>query len=96
MIGEITLGLVVLNLLVTVWALRILVLEIKSGMGQLDSSLAAAIQKVLEGGSLGDFEPVNPIQKALADMLTNRITQGEPFEVRSRTPSGKFAPDSDH
>jgi len=91
MISEITLGFVVLNLLITLWALRIIVLEIKTGMGQLDSALAEAIQKVVEGGGILDFEPVNPIQKALADMLTNRITQGGPIEVQQRSLDGKFS-----
>jgi len=68
-----------------------MVLEIQTGMGQLDSALAEAIQKVVEGGGLLDFEPVNPIQKALADMLTNRITQGGPIEVQQRSLDGKFS-----
>jgi hypothetical protein len=94
MIAEATLGLVALNLAWSLWMLRILVLEIQNGLGQLDSALAAAIQEVISGGSLGDFEPVNPIQKAIAELLTNRITQGGPLEVLPRDDSGKFSPDS--
>ena len=90
MIAEITLGLVAVHLLLTLWSLRILVLEIQTTMAQLDSMLATAIQRVLEEGGLGGFEPVNPIQKALAEMLTSRITQGGPVEVIQRTHDGKF------
>ena len=92
MIAEATLGLVALNLAWSVWMLRIIVMELQKGIAQLDIMLVEAIQRVVEGG-LGNFEPVNPIQKALADMLTNRITQGGPIEI-TRSPDGKFSPDS--
>ena len=80
--------LVGINILVSLWCLRIIVLSIKSGMAQLDTALAGAIQKVVEG-NLGDFEPVNPIQAALAQMLTNRIENG-PIEI-PRATDGKFS-----
>ena len=91
MIQETTLILVILNLILTVWSLRIILLEVQQGMAELDSMLASAIQKVIEGGGLGGFEPVNPIQKALAEMLTSRITQGAPVEVIQRGTDGKFS-----
>jgi len=92
MIAEATLGLVALNLAWSVWMLRIIVMEFQKGISQLDGMLGEAIQRVVEGG-LGDFEAVNPIQKALADMLTNRITQGGPIDI-TRSEDGKFSSDS--
>ena len=95
MMLEIILGIVLLHLLLTLWSLRIILLEVQKGVATLDSMLAATIQKFLEGG-LGDIEPVNPIQQALAQMLTNRITLGPAQEgaidVQPRAPDGKFSP----
>lgn len=92
MIPEITLGLVLLNCILTLWALRIIVLELQEGLSTLDSMLASAIQKVIEEGGLGNFEPINPIQKALAEMLTSRITQGSQTADLTRGTDGKFVP----
>jgi len=80
--------LIVFNILVSLWCLRIIVLNLQSGISQLDESLAAAIQSVIEG-KLGDFEPPNPIQAAIAEMLTNRI-QNAPLEI-PRDTAGKFS-----
>jgi hypothetical protein len=91
MIAEATLGLVALNLAWSMWMLRILLIEIQNGLGQLDSALAKAIQELVQGGSLGDFEPVNPIQQAIANMLQTRLSQPPPVEVVQRSQDGKFS-----
>lgn len=57
----------------------------------LDAKLAGAIQKVLEGDLVGSMEPPNPIQQAIAQMLTARM-QNAPLDVTPRTPDGKFGP----
>ena len=80
--------LVIFNILVSLWCLRIIVMAVQSGISQLDASMATAIQSVLEG-NLGDFEPPNPIQAAIAQMLTNRIENG-PIEM-ARDSAGKFS-----
>lgn len=80
--------LVILNILVSLWCLRIIVMAVQGGIAQLDQSLAGAIQSVIEG-NIGDFEPVNPIQAAIAQMLTNRIENG-PIEL-GRDATGKFS-----
>ena len=73
--------------------MRILSLQIQQAVVDLDGMLAQAISGLLEKG-LGDFEPINPIQAAIAQMLTANLsrntTAGEVIEV-VRDNSGKFA-----
>ena len=80
--------LVILNILVSLWCLRIIVMAVQGGMAQLDASIAAAIQSVIEG-NLGEFEPPNPIQAAIAQMLTHRM-ENAPIQM-ARDASGKFS-----
>ena len=81
------------NLLLSVWMLRIFSIQIAQAVEELDSKLAGAISSLVEKG-LGEFEPVNPIQAAIAQMLTSNLSQsrtsGEVIEV-VRDNSGKFA-----
>jgi len=56
---------------------------------ELDAKIAEAIKELVQSG-LGDFEPVNPIQMALANMLTQKIEQAPIAEVIARDPGGKF------
>jgi hypothetical protein len=53
--------------------------------------MARAIKTVIESGSLGDFEPVNPVQAAIAHFITERVGQA-PIEALSnnRGQDGKF------
>lgn len=87
-LDEITLFLVILNLLVSVWSIRVLSLAIHNGLATLLSSFHETISKILEGG-IGDFEPPNPIQAAIAQMLTQRV-QNAPIEL-PRSSDGKFS-----
>ena len=93
MLLELVLGITALNLLFSVWLMRILSLQIQQAVVDLDGMLAQAISGLLEKG-LGDFEPINPIQAAIAQMLTANLsrntTAGEVIEV-VRDNSGKFA-----
>jgi len=90
---ELVLVMTTLNFLFSLWLMRILSLEIRQAVADLDGSLAAAITGLVEKG-LGDFEPVNPIQAAIANMLTTNLqrntTTGEVIDV-VRSESGKFA-----
>ena len=52
---------------------------------QLDEKLAAAIQKLVEGG-FDMPEPVNPIQAAIAQMLIVKMNE----ELPHRDPKGQF------
>jgi len=87
--GEITLLLVLLNTCLAIWSIRVLSMAIKTGISQLDESMARAIQSVLEGDFAGSIEPPNPIQAAIAQMLTQRM-QNVPAEM-VRDSAGKFS-----
>ena len=93
MLLELVLGITALNLLFSVWMLRVLSLELRNAIDDLDATLAQAIAGLVEKG-LGDFEPINPIQAAIANMLTTNLqrqtTAGEVIDV-VRDNSGKFA-----
>ena len=93
MLLELVLGITALNLLFSVWLMRILSLQIQQAVVDLDGMLARAISGLVEKG-LGDFEPINPIQAAIANMLTANLqrntTAGEVIDV-VRSESGKFA-----
>lgn len=47
--------------------------QISEELQDLDGTLAAAIQTVVENAGLG--EPINPIQNALAQILVNSVNQ---------------------
>jgi hypothetical protein len=91
MLDELVAALIALNCLLTLWIMRMIVHEMRLGVEQIDHQLAAAIQKVVEG-NLGDFEPPNPIQQALAELLSNRIKNPAVIDV-ARDETGRFAKD---
>lgn len=59
---------------------------------ELDEKLAEAIKKVIETGGLGNFEPVNPLQQAIAQMLVSKINENTP----DRNPNGQFIANVDN
>lgn len=89
---EVVAAITALNLLFSIWLMRILSLQIQQAVADLDSMLAKTIQSLIEKG-IGDFEPVNPIQAAIAQMLTSNLSQnrtsGDVIEV-VRDVGGKF------
>lgn len=87
-IADMTLILLLVNIFLTVWAIRVISLTVSQGLANLNAQLANAIQGIIEGG-VGGFEPPNPIQQALAEMLTSRL-KGGPIEM-GRDESGKFS-----
>ncbi len=92
MLEEVIVALVAVNCMITLWIMRMIVHEVKMGVANIDHALAAAIQKLVEGG-LGELEPINPIQKALAELLTNRVKEQQTIIEIPRDDSGKFAKD---
>jgi hypothetical protein len=97
MIDAAIIGLLILNLLFSAWMLRLLSIQLQNAITQIDNLMAQAIQGLIEKG-LGDFEPVNPIQAAIANMLTQNLTnssRGTPGSVievdLSRDAAGKFS-----
>ena len=67
-------------------------LQLQAAVVEIDSLLAQAIQKVVEG-NLGDFEPPNPIQGAIAELLMNRVKDQQTIIEVPRDSSGKFTKD---
>jgi len=77
--------------------LRVLTLELHKAISQIDSMMAQAIQGLVEKG-LGDFEPINPIQAAIANMLTQNLQKSASGATASvidvevvRDVAGKFS-----
>ena len=85
-------ALVCLNLGFTLYQTRILGLVIMNTSKELDNSLANAIKEVISGLPIGDFEPPNPIQQMIAQILQDRM-QAPPIQVKevTRDEGGKFA-----
>ena len=85
--------LVVCNCLLTVWLAAKAALLLQLGLEDLDGRLAEAIRSVLESAG-GDFEPVNPVQAAVAQFITERMSQAPiqavVTETRTRSKDGKF------
>lgn len=68
--------------------------QIEDGLEELDTTLAGAITSVVEKFGSGDgFEPINPIQAAIAQLLTNRMETQNPgvIDVVTRGSDGKFS-----
>ena len=87
----------VLNILVLVGILAVLrgLIEIRraieDSMEELDHKLAASLQNLVQEG-LGGFEPPNPIQAAIAQMLVNRVPPGSAGAAETlRSEAGQFA-----
>ncbi len=53
--------------------------QIEEGLAELDQTLAEAIMKVVDG--VGSIEQINPIQAALAQVLTNSVVGNQPASV---------------
>jgi len=87
-LAPITLILLIFNIGLTIWSIRALGLTVQAGIDRLDAQLAGAIQKVVEGDLAGSFEPVNPIQQAIAQMLSSRI-ESAPVDMK-RAEDGTF------
>jgi hypothetical protein len=66
--------------------------QITEEVEQLDTSLAGAIASVVEKfGMSGDLEQINPIQQAIAQLMTSKINQIQnPATILNRNSDGKF------
>jgi hypothetical protein len=84
-------ALVCLNLAFSVYQTRLLGLVIRNTAQELDNSLANAIKEVVSSLPIGDFEPPNPIQQMIAQILQDRMKQPN-IEVKevTRAADGKF------
>jgi len=61
-----------------------------SGLDEMDGKIAKALRSLVEQG-LGDFEPINPIQQAIAHFITQKVSEA-PIEARivEHGQDGKF------
>ena len=60
------------------------------GLSSLDEKIAGALARLV-AENLGDFEPINPIQGAIAEFIKNRLADGAPtLKTVERAADGKF------
>ena len=85
-------ALVCLNLAFSVYQTRLLGLVIRNTAKELDNSLANAIQEVISTLPIGDFEPPNPFQQLIAQVIQEKM-KPPAIQVKevTRDDSGKFA-----
>lgn len=87
--------LIVINMGLTAWfGIRAAQL-LHSAIADLDGNIAAALKSLIEQG-IGDIEPINPVQAAIAHFITERMSDatqsGKPVLVElPRGDGGKFA-----
>tara|TARA_B100000029_G_C17041666_1_gene766146 strand:- start:271 stop:564 length:294 start_codon:yes stop_codon:yes gene_type:complete len=88
------LTMLIFNALLLVMMARMLAKIVQDELLALDAKLASALKQVIENG-IGDFEPPNPIQVLLADLLKSKLGEvgSQPSELVEviRAPDGKFA-----
>ena len=83
--------LVVCNVIVTVWVGARLGVILEAALEDLDAAIAAAIRSVLENAG-ADFDPPNPVQSAIAQFITTRLSQAPPEALEViRDQGGTFA-----
>jgi len=63
--------------------------EIAFGLKELDENMAGAIASVVEKFAGGSMEPVNPVQAAIAQLISMKA-QEIPKTLTQRDESGKF------
>jgi len=73
-------------------------MHLDQGLQDIDEKLAIAITALIDklvSGNLGDFEPPNPIQGAIAQLIqgmANQKLNTINATVTERSPDGQFAP----
>ena len=84
-------ALVALNLAFAVYQTRLLGLVIRNTAKELDNSLATAIQEVISTLPIGDFEPPNPFQQLIAQVIQEKM-KPPTIQVKevTRADDGKF------
>jgi len=87
--------LIVINMGLTVWFGVKAAQLFHSSIADLDGNIAAALKSLIEQG-IGDIEPINPVQQAIAHFISERM--GNPPESANpvlvelpRGKGGKFA-----
>lgn len=82
--------LIIFHLIVMLWLAGKGAALCMAALDDLDGKLAEAIRSVLESGG-GEFEPVNPVQAAIAQFITTRMNSPViEAVVTERGQDGKF------
>ena len=91
-------GLSLLNLAAIGFLAHWIRMHLDAGLQDIDEKLAIAITALIDklmSGNLGDFEPPNPIQGAIAQLIqgmANQKLNTINAVVTERAPDGQFAP----
>ena len=80
-----------INLLFSIWQTRILGMVIRNSAVELNSSLHQSLQSVISELPIGDFEPPNPFQSVLAQIIQDKMTPPIIAKEVSRDEKGKFS-----
>lgn len=75
----------------SIWQTRVLGLVIRNSAKELDFSLAEALKNVVSELPIGDFEPPNPFQQVLAQILQEKMAPPIVAKEIQRDESGKFS-----
>jgi len=87
-----------LNLAAIVFLAHWIRMHLDQGLQDIDEKLALAITALIDklmSGNLGEFEPPNPIQGAIAQLIQGMAQQKMNTinaTVTERSPDGQFAP----
>ena len=91
-------GLGLLNLAAIGFLAHWIRMHLDQGLQDIDEKLATAITALIDklmSGNLGEFEPPNPIQGAIAQMIqsiAHQKMQTIDATITDRGPDGQFAP----
>ena len=91
-------GLGLLNLAAIGFLAHWIRMHLDQGLQDIDEKLATAITALIDklmSGNLGDFEPPNPIQGAIASLIqgiAQQKMQTIDATITDRGPDGQFAP----
>ena len=80
------------NMLLTVWIGARLQALFANAITNLDGTVAAAIKSLIEH-VMGDLEQINPVQAAIAQFITTRMSDPKESVMAdfTRDPNGKFS-----
>lgn len=89
----VSVGLLSFHILLTLFSLRMMVVTLRLELDDLDNKIGLALKALIESG-MGEFEPPNPVQMALAELLKSKLVDSnapaQPIEI-IRDAGGKFA-----
>tara|TARA_B100000029_G_scaffold469127_1_gene506744 strand:+ start:2361 stop:2663 length:303 start_codon:yes stop_codon:yes gene_type:complete len=91
-------GLMAINLVILLVIIRMSKIYLDEAISELDGRLAMALQSVMDNIGMGDFEPPNPVQAAIGQLIQSWATQQMntiPATVIDRESNGQFSPSNE-